>query len=424
MRRSLSRFDVTCLGLNAIVGSGIFLLPDDLYREMGALSPLAFVLCGIGLLPVALCYAEAASYQDGTGGPYLYARDAFGSKVGFVVVWMCFVNSLFSFAAVASAAAAYALRLLPWLDPWLGQRSIAACVLALFAALNYLGAKPGALAVDAFTIAKFAVLIALVCALAPTASLANASADLPHGWSGIGSAVFIALFAAQGFEVAPVPAGETRSPRRDMPFAILSSLVAASLLYTLVQAVLVASGARLSEPSDTPLVDAALTVAPALAFVVVAGGLVSTLGFVSGSALGTPRYLFAAAADRHLPLVLSAVHPRFGSPHIAIITTAAIGIALVTALDYRSLIGMSNVAVSVQYLATCAAIPVLRRRFASERRTPGGPLIPVLGIAVSLWIFTEASVEELVWAACALAIGLALLAIAHSRGSASQARRT
>ena len=86
MRRSLTRFDVTCLGLNAIVGSGIFLLPDDLYRDMGALSPLAFLLCAVGLLPVALCYAEAASYSSETGGPYLYARDAFGPRAGFFVV--------------------------------------------------------------------------------------------------------------------------------------------------------------------------------------------------------------------------------------------------------------------------------------------------------------------------------------------------
>src|SRR5262245_37652651 len=167
MRRSLSRFDVTCLGLNAIVGSGVFLLPDDLYREMGALSPLAFVLCGVGLLPVALCYAEAASYSEDTGGPYLYARDAFGPTVGFVVVWMCFVNALFSFAAVGSAAAAYASRLVPGLEPVLGANAIAAGVIALFGALNYVGAKPGAIAVDVFTVAKFAVLVVLVCALAP-----------------------------------------------------------------------------------------------------------------------------------------------------------------------------------------------------------------------------------------------------------------
>ena len=78
MRRSLGLFDVICIGLNAIVGSGIFLLPDDLYRDMGGLSPLAFLFCAIGLLPIALCYAEAASRVDRTGGPYLYTSEAFG----------------------------------------------------------------------------------------------------------------------------------------------------------------------------------------------------------------------------------------------------------------------------------------------------------------------------------------------------------
>jgi amino acid transporter len=414
MRRSLTRFDVTCLGLNAIVGSGIFLLPDDLYREMGALSPLAFLLCAIGLLPVALCYAEAASYSDDTGGPYLYARDAFGPRIGFIVVWMCFVNALFSFAAVASAAAAYALPLAPWLASALGPRAIAAGAIASFAALNYVGAKPGAIAVDAFTVAKFAVLVVLVCALAPGASAANLRAELPHGWSGVGSATFVAVFAAQGFEVVPVPAGEARAPRRDLPFAIVSSLLSASLLYVIVQTVLVASGAHLTDPSDTPLVDAALAVAPVLAFLVVAGGLVSTLGFVSGSALGTPRYLFAAAADRHLPALLGAVHPRFGSPHVAIAATAALAIALVISFDYRALIGISNVAVAVQYLATCAAVPVLRRRGVPGRRIPGGAIVPLLGVAMSLWIFTEASREELVWATVALAIGVAAIALRRS----------
>jgi len=421
MRRSLSRFDVTCLGLNAIVGSGIFLLPDDLYREMGALSPLAFVLGAIGVLPVGLCYAEAASYGEETGGPYLYARDAFGPRTGFLVGWMCFVNALFSFAAVAAAAAAYAVPLMPWLAP-VGTRTIAAAVIALFAALNYVGAKPGALAVDAFTVAKFAVLLVLACALLPRASAANFHAGLPRGWSGVGAAAFMALFAAQGFEVAPVPAGETRAPQRDLPIAIVSSLLAASLLYVLVQTVLVGSGANLTQPSDTPLVDAARAVAPALALLVVAGGLVSTIGFVSGSALGTPRYLFAAAADRHLPASLAAVHPRFATPHVAIAATALLAMALVAAFDYRALIGMSNVAVAVQYLATCLAVPFLRRRGVPGRRVPGGWTLPLFGAAVSAWVFTEASREELVWAAIALAIGLASSA-AHRRSAAQRPRR-
>jgi amino acid transporter len=163
--------------------------------------------------------------------------------------------------------------------------------------------------------------------------------------------------------------------------------------------------------SDTPLVDAALSVAPALAFVVVLGGLVSTLGFVSGSALGTPRYLFAAAVDRHLPSVLGGVHPRFGSPHVAVVSTAVLAIALVVSFDYRSLIGISNVAVAVQYLATCAAVPVLRRHGVPGRRVPGGLIIPILGAAMSMWIFTEASREELTWAAASFAVGFAVLVL-------------
>ena len=211
MRRTLSLFDVTCIGLNAIVGSGIFALPDDLYREMGGLAPLAFLLCAVGLMPVALSYAEAASQVDRTGGPYLYASEAFGPNIGFGVGWMCFANSAFSFAAVASAAAAYASKLLPVLAPGLVQKAVALLVIIVFAALNYRGAKPGALAVNLFTIGKFTVLIVLISALLPEVSTANLGGPLPHGVSGIGAATFIALFAAQGFEVVPVTAGETRT---------------------------------------------------------------------------------------------------------------------------------------------------------------------------------------------------------------------
>jgi amino acid transporter len=412
MRRTLGLFDVTCIGLNAIVGSGIFLLPDDLYREMGVLSPLAFLLCAVGLLPVALCYAEAASRVDRTGGPYLYASEAFGSKVGFVVGWMCFANAVFSFAAVASAAAAYSGRIVPAFADGATPKLVAVGIIAIFAALNYVGARPGALAVDLFTLGKFTVLIVLVSALLPEASFGSADANLPKGLAGVGSATFIALFAAQGFEVAPVPAGETRSPQRAIPVAVVGSLLAASLVYLLVQTALVGSYSKLGEVSDTPLADAALAVAPSLGLVVLAGGLISTLGFVSGSALGTPRYLYAAALDGHLPASLAAVHERYESPHRAVVTTAILAIALVIPFDYRSLIGMSNVSVAVQYLGTCLAVLELRKRGSAPGfRVPLGPLVPLLGVAVSLWVFTEATWLELGWALGSLAVGLGAVAI-------------
>ena len=289
----------------------------------------------------------------------------------------------------------------------------------MFAFINYRGAKPGALAVVLFTIGKFAVLAVLVSALLPGATFAHVDLRLPKGVSGIGAATFMALFAAQGFEVAPVPAGETRSPERAVPIAVTSSLLAASVLYVLVQGALVGSYPRLGEVSDTPLADAALAVAPALGFLIAAGGLISTLGFVSGSALGTPRYLYAAAVDGHLPTSLAAVHARYETPHLAIVATAVLACAMVLPFDYRSLIGMSNVAVAVQYLATCLAVLKLRRTQPEKKgfRVPGGPVLPLIGAAVSVWVFTQANMTELGWATASLLVGLAVVALSRRRMS-------
>jgi amino acid transporter len=417
VRRSLGRFDLVCIGLNAIVGSGVFALPDDMYREMGALSPLAFLACALGLLPVALCYGEAASRVDRNGGPYVYASQAFGRSVGFGVGWMSFANSIFSFAAVASIAAAYVGDLLPSLSATGPTRIVAAAIIAIFGALNYRGARPGAHAVDLFTIGKFAVLLLLVAVLAPSVSFGEASSELPRGASGIGAAIFFAVFAAQGFEVVPITAGETHAPQRNVPLAVIGSLLAASLLYVVVQFVLIGSFADLGRVSETPLADAARAHSPLLGVIVAVGGVISTLGFVSGSALGTPRYLHAAAIDGHLHGRLGDVHPRFASPHFAVMVTSALAAALVLALDYRALIGISNVAVAVQYLATCLAVPRLRRL---DGRAPlhlaGGWIVPLLGAAVSLWIFTAASLLELAWAAGSLALGIALTAANRKLG--------
>jgi amino acid transporter len=406
MKQSLRLFDVTCLGINAIVGSGIFLLPDDLYRHMGPLSPFAFLLCALGLLPVALCYAEAASRTDSTGGPYVYAREAFGPWLGFGVGWMCIANAVFSFAAVAAASAAYVGKLIPAVAGAV-EPIVAALVIAAFAALNYRGVKPGAVAINLFTLGKIAALLMLLLVLVPQISASRFEGGLPDGPSGIGAAVFLALFAAQGFEVVPVPASETQQAKRIMPKAILASLIVASLLYCLVQAVMVGASDTLAQVSDTPLVDAALGVAPVLGVAVLVGGLISTFGYVAGSALGTPRYVYAAAVDRFLPKQLASIHQVFHSPHRAVVVTASIAMGLTLAFDYRSLVGMSNVSVAVQYLVTCWA--VLRFRRAGEAtgfRAPGGWATPLIGMAVSLWVFTEASGQELLFAAGAMGVGV------------------
>jgi len=426
--RSLGLVDLTAIGLNATVGSGIFLLPDDLFRAAGVLSPLAFLLCALGLLPVAFCYADAAARTESTGGPYVYASEAFGRRVGFLVGWMCFTNAVFSFAAVASSAAAYATRLAPsqvdWVPSQVASKVVAVLVVVVFGALNYFGAKPGALAVRAFTLGKFAVLFLLLSALVPQVDLAPSQVDLESAravgersgrLAGLFSAMFMALFALQGFEVAPVPAGEAEAPRRKVPIAVLTTLFSAALLYVVVQGVLVFSPVDLGLESDAPLAEAAVAVSPALGLVVAIGALISTLGFVSGSALGTPRYLFAMAADRQLPQALAALHPRFLSPYLAVVATSAIALVLVLPFDYRALIGMSNVAVAVQYGSTCAAVLHHAVTVPAAPRRRLRLTLSTLGVIASAAVWWAATFEELLWALGALVVGGVASALVRPR---------
>ena len=225
MRRSLGLFDVTCIGLNAIVGSGIFLLPDDLYREMGCALAARVPAVRGGALAGRAVLRGSREHSDRTGGPYLYASEAFGPRIGFGVGWMCFANAVFSFAAVASAAAAYCGRARsraraagrPEGRGAAGDRRFRRAQLPRREAGRARGRPVHDRQVRGADRAGRG-------AAARRLERATARGPLPHGLSGIGSATFMALFAAQGFEVVPVPAGETRSPQRDLPIAIVGSL--------------------------------------------------------------------------------------------------------------------------------------------------------------------------------------------------------
>jgi amino acid transporter len=330
-------------------------------------------------------------------------REAFGPLPGYVVGWMCFANSVFAFAAVAHIAAAYVLRVggVPQSEPVL--RAVGAGVVILFCALNALGAKPGARVAVAFTLAKLLALVTLVVAAVPAIVPARWSTPLPHGLHGVGEAVFLALFAAQGFEVTPVPAGETHQARQAMPFATLASLIGASILYVIVQAVVVGAHAGLARPSETPLAEAALAVAPRLGLVVIWGGVVSTLGFVAGNAFGTPRYAYAMAQDGYLPRALAFVDPRRGAPLGAIAATAIVSVVLTLSFSDGPLFAISNLAVAVQYLGTCLAVGwgALRGGERRGRRF----FFAVAGAAVSLWILGKGTAEERRVAFAALAAG-------------------
>ena len=232
----------------------------------------------------------------------------------------------------------------------------------------------------------------------------------------IGTASMTLLFAFVGIEVALAPSGEVRDPARTVPRAVFLALGLTTMLYLLLHLVAHAVlGPALASFTDAPLAEVASRVlGPVGRTVVLVGGSVSMLGFLSGDALCTPRSLYAFARDGLLPAPLARLHPRFRTPWIAILVHAAVAWALASGGSFGVLVLLSNVAVLVGYLLCCLAAIELRRRNVQAAgrpfELPGGPLVPALACVVVLWLLSHATAQEFAVTAGAMIVASLLFA--------------
>lgn len=410
--RQLTLVDCFGLGINGIIGSGIFLLPAALQRRAGSQSPLAWLVVGSLCTLIALCFAEAASRTDRSGGPYRYAVEAFGPMIGFAVGSITMVSSLLGYAAVARGFAEHAAFLVGGGDNARALVVWTCVVVAFLAVVNIIGIKPSARIGDGISVVKVLGLLAFVGVglfFVKSANLHAAPAPAAGESPGLFGAAFAGLFACTGFEYVPVPAGETVNPQRSIGLAMSVSVIGATLLYVLVQVVAMGTLPTLAT-SARPIVDSARAFAGnagANAIAVVAS--LSALGFCAGSAMVVPRYVETFSQDAFLPRVLSQRSARFGTPVIAILCVSVLTAILGATLDFDKLADVSNVAVVAQYVSTCIAILVWRTRDPGKStfRLPLGPVIPLLAIGGSVLFLFHVSRLELFFGAALLAAGLA-----------------
>jgi amino acid transporter len=229
----------------------------------------------------------------------------------------------------------------------------------------------------------------------------------------IGTASITLIFAFMGIEIALVPSGEIREPSRTVPRAIFLALGVTTLIYLMLQLVAHAVlGPALASFADAPLAEVASRVlGPVGRTLVLVGGGISMLGFLSGDALGTPRSLYAFAREGLLPAPVARLHPRFRTPWVAIIVHATIAWALASIGSFGVLVLLANVALLFSYLLCCLAAIELQRRHVQTGGSPfvppGGPLVPALACVVVLWLLSHASAQEFaVTAGAALVAGL------------------
>ena len=422
--RSLSVVGLWLLVINGMIGAGIFGLPAEAARLTGAWSPLVFLLCGLLIAPVMLTFSELSSYFGGTGGPILYARTAFGEFIGFQTGWAFYVARATALAANLNLLLSSAAFFLGGIDQ--GSERIAGLFVlcALLTAINVIGTRHAIGSVGVLTLLKLLPLGALVVLGAPqlvayAPSLDHAAA--PQAAS-LGAAMLLLVYAFVGFESALVPAGEARNPARDMPRALLWSLVAVTLLYMAIQGVCVVLLPDLAN-TQRPVVDAAAVLfGPIGTLLMTAGVVVSVGGNVAAAMLSTPRMTYALARSGQLPAVFATVHPTFKTPSVSIMIFGAVVFVLAISGSFVWLAAMSVMIRLLIYLTCIAAAPRLRRRYAdapNALRLPGGYVIPAIAAVLCAGLLVQVSWVSVMASTALLGVGTVLFLIAGRRNSES-----
>lgn len=396
--RAIGKWTLTALSINAILGSGIFGLPSPLAGLLGHASPWAVLIVGAAMAVIVACLSEVASYFTAAGGPYLYARVAFGRFTGIQMGWMFWLTRLTAPAANANLFVIYLGEFCPQAKNAFPRFVILTVLLWGLAAINFRGVRQGARTSSIFAAAKLVPLIA-ICVVGsiylvfhshPTTVASGIPPSDPTLGSWLKASLLLA-FAYGGFESALAPTGEAKNPRRDSAFALFVSLGACIALYAVLQWVTVGTVPDLAH-SQRPLADSARSMlGPIGAAVMAIAALVSTFGNLSANALVVPRITFALAEQGDFPAFFAAIHPKFRTPYVSIMAFGFLTwiFALIGSFTWN--VALSAVARLFFYAAACAALPVLRNKIPGGAlfRLPGGPWLAGLGVIICGVLLTQ-----------------------------------
>lgn len=415
LKRALGPWDLTAIGVNQVIGAAVFLMPALVAAQVGSWSTLAVLCVGLLSMLIALCFAEASSRVESTGGSYIYTRAAFGRFVGFEVGWMMWFTRVASWAGVAFGLTTYLARYWPVLEDGTGRGIFLTAIFGILTLINILGIRQSAWVVNTLTIGKLLPLIVFIAAGLAYVEWSRLTPTWPLPSEQFPAALLYLIFAFGGYEVVPVPAGEARKPTRDVPFAMIMTITIVTALTILVQAVAQGSLADVAS-SKAPLADAAVIFLGAGgALLLTVGAAISTTGNNMGQSISGSRSLFALAEQRDLPSPIAWVHPRLRTPVVAIVLTSAVALTLALTGSFSKLALASAVSRLLVYAGTAAAVLALRRRGPAPFTIPGGPVVPVAALAVCIALVAGATGEQFRIGGLALAAGAVLFAIARWR---------
>jgi amino acid transporter len=418
--KALGTWGLAASILNLTVGGGIFRLPAAAAGALGAAAPVAYLVCAVAMGLIVVCFAEAGSRVSLTGGLYAYVEVAFGPLVGFLSGIMLWAGITAATAAVASFFADALGALIPAIASGTPRAIALTGILGFLAAINIAGVRGASRFNALMTISKLVPLVVLVVVGLGAMHAQNLRWTAAPAPSDVARASIITIFAFLGVESALIPSGEVANPARTVPRAIAIAMAGVAFLYLAIQLVTQGIVGPDLAAQKTPLAEAAgRAIGDGGRTLILVGSVISMFGYVSGMILAGPRMLYAFGRDRFLPQQFAAIHPRFKTPHVAIACHTLLVVLLAVSGTFEKLAVIANGSVLLVYAACCLAVIQLRRRNVQEGgtpfRAPFASVIPVLAVAIIVWLLTSLSTDE--WKALLAVIGVALIVFVSSLSS-------
>jgi APA family basic amino acid/polyamine antiporter len=416
LRRTLTAFDLTMLGIGAIIGTGIFVLTGTAAaNQAGPAIVLSYVLAGVACGFAAMCYAEFAAMIPIAGSAYTYSYATLGEIFAWMIGWDLILEYAVGSMTVAIGWSGYFQRILAgfgihlpvWMtaapDPVTGSIVNLPAILIVLGimVLLVIGVRESARFNAVMVTIKLAAVVFFILAGFSFVKPDNWSPFAPYGWAGVMTGAAVVFFAYIGFDAVSTTAEEAKNPSRDLPIGIIMSLIICTILYLLVAGILSGIVPVVQFKNDAQFLNAPVGYALAVINQNWAAGLVSA-GAVAGITsvllvmlMSQPRIFFSMSRDRLLPPGVSKVHPKFKTPYITTIITCVI-VAMAAGFIPIQVVGeMTSIGTLFAFVVVSLAVLVLRSKRPDAHRpfkVAGGPVIPILGVASCLYLMVSLSV--------------------------------
>lgn len=460
MKRVLGKWSLTAIGIGAIIGGGIFVLTGTgAYFHAGPALALSFVIAGIACVFAALCYSEFASMIPVEGSAYAYAYGTIGELFAWVIGWGLILEYAMGSMTVAVSWSGYFNKLLHLFnlhlpdyltqDPGSYQGSgfsmnlPATVIVLLITALLVKGTKEAAKANNLIVILKVSAVLFVIVVGAFYVNAANWTPFVPevaqvanngevhdaYGWAGVISGAAAIFFAYVGFDAVSTQAGEAINPKKDVPFAIIMSLLVCTVLYILVSLVLTGMmnyadfnpAGKYPDAIKAP-VAAAFDLAgmPWAVFIITVAATVGLISVMMVMLLGQSRIFMGMSKDGLIPKFFSDLHVKNKTPYKSNILIGLI-VALVAGFTpISTLADMTSFGTLFAFTMVCIAVWMLRVKEPNLQRNfkvPALPLIAVLGIGINIFLMSKLNLHAIQLSGAWLVLGVVIYFVYSKQNS-------